>query len=57
MDASLLKQTEFAAIDREAWVKLAQKALKGADFDKTLISRPMTISPSSLSMNAAANRN
>ena len=39
MDASLLKETEFAAIDREAWVKLAQKALKGADFDKTLISR------------------
>jgi methylmalonyl-CoA mutase len=39
MDASLLKETEFAAIDREVWVKLAQKALKGADFGKTLISR------------------
>ncbi|MGH6860056.1 MAG: methylmalonyl-CoA mutase family protein [Phyllobacterium sp.] len=39
MDASLLKETEFAAIDRKTWVKLAQKALKGADFDETLISR------------------
>ncbi len=39
MDASLLKETEFAAIDRDHWVKLAQKALKGADFDETLISR------------------
>ncbi|PSH70598.1 methylmalonyl-CoA mutase [Phyllobacterium brassicacearum] len=39
MDASLLKETEFAAIDRETWVKLAQKALKGADFAETLISK------------------
>lgn len=39
MDASLLKETEFAAIDRETWVKLAQKALKGADFSETLISK------------------
>lgn len=39
MDASLLKQTEFAPIDRDGWVKLAQKALKGADFDESLISK------------------
>lgn len=39
MDASLLKETEFAAIDRDGWVKLARKALKGADFDEVLISR------------------
>ncbi|MCO4318396.1 methylmalonyl-CoA mutase subunit beta [Phyllobacterium sp. 21LDTY02-6] len=39
MDASLLKETEFAAMDRDKWVQLAQKALKGADFDSTLVSR------------------
>ncbi|EJN02653.1 methylmalonyl-CoA mutase subunit beta [Phyllobacterium sp. YR531] len=39
MDASLLKETEFAEMTQEKWVKLAQKALKGADFDETLISR------------------
>lgn len=39
MDASLLKETEFAAITHDKWVKLAQKALKGADFDEVLISR------------------
>ena len=39
MDASLLKQTEFAPIDRDGWVKLAQKALKGADFHESLISK------------------
>ena len=38
MDASLIKVTEFAAIDRDVWVKLAQKALKGADFDQSLTS-------------------
>jgi methylmalonyl-CoA mutase len=39
MDASLLKEIEFASIDRQAWVKLAQKALKGAEFDESLISK------------------
>lgn len=39
MDASLLKETEFAQTTQEKWVKLAQKALKGADFEETLISR------------------
>ncbi|MRG56019.1 methylmalonyl-CoA mutase [Phyllobacterium sp. SYP-B3895] len=39
MDSSLIKETEFAAIDRDIWVKLAQKALKGADFDESLTSR------------------
>jgi methylmalonyl-CoA mutase len=39
MDASLLKETEFAAIDRDKWVKLAQTALNGVDFGETLISR------------------
>src|SRR5687768_16065438 len=39
MDASLLKETEFAQTTHEKWVKLAQKALKGADFNETLVSR------------------
>lgn len=30
---------DFAKPDREAWVKLVEKALKGADFEKRLVSR------------------
>jgi methylmalonyl-CoA mutase len=39
MDTSILKDTAFAAANREGWVKLAQKALKGTDFHEALVSR------------------
>ncbi|WP_069059472.1 methylmalonyl-CoA mutase family protein [Sinorhizobium sp. RAC02] len=39
MDASILKDAGFAPVDEAGWRKLAEKALKGADFDATLISR------------------
>jgi methylmalonyl-CoA mutase len=39
MDASILKDAGFAPLDEAGWRKLAEKALKGADFDATLVSR------------------
>ncbi|MGE0279949.1 MAG: methylmalonyl-CoA mutase family protein [Rhizobiaceae bacterium] len=36
--ASLLAETEFAACDRQRWLKLAEKALAGALFEDVLIS-------------------
>ncbi len=39
MDASILKEAGFAPVDEAAWRKLAEKALKGADFEATLVSR------------------
>lgn len=39
MDASILKDAGFAPVDEAGWRKLAEKALKGADFDATLVSR------------------
>jgi methylmalonyl-CoA mutase len=38
MDADILDPLAFAATDREAWQKLVGKALKGADFEQTLVS-------------------
>lgn len=38
MDASILKDAGFAPVDEAGWRALAQKALKGADFDATLVS-------------------
>ncbi|MBX3597022.1 MAG: methylmalonyl-CoA mutase subunit beta [Rhizobiaceae bacterium] len=35
---SLLEDTEFGACDRSQWLKLAEKALKGAPFEETLVS-------------------
>nr|WP_298096805.1 methylmalonyl-CoA mutase family protein [uncultured Shinella sp.] len=39
MDASILTEAGFAPIDEAGWRKLAEKALKGADFDATLVSQ------------------
>jgi methylmalonyl-CoA mutase len=38
MDADILDPQAFAATDREAWLKLVGKALKGAEFEETLVS-------------------
>jgi methylmalonyl-CoA mutase len=38
MNADILDPRAFAATDREAWLKLVGKALKGADFEQTLVS-------------------
>lgn len=38
MDARILKRAGFAPVDEAAWRALAEKALKGADFDATLVS-------------------
>jgi methylmalonyl-CoA mutase len=38
MDADILDPLAFAATDREAWLRLVGKALKGADFEQTLVS-------------------
>lgn len=39
MDAGILKTAGFAPLDEAGWRTLAEKALKGADFDATLVSR------------------
>lgn len=39
MDASVLKAAVFPAADRGLWLKLVEKALKGADIEQTLMSR------------------
>jgi methylmalonyl-CoA mutase len=36
--AALLAETEFAACDRERWLKLAEKALAGTSFEDALVS-------------------
>ncbi len=36
MDASVIAQARFDAVDEAGWRKLAEKALKGAGFDETL---------------------
>jgi methylmalonyl-CoA mutase len=38
MDAKILQDAGFAPVDEAGWRKLAEKALKGADFDATLVS-------------------
>ncbi|MBO9097717.1 MULTISPECIES: methylmalonyl-CoA mutase family protein [unclassified Rhizobium] len=38
MTLNILDPQAFAATDREAWLALVGKALKGADFDRTLVS-------------------
>ena len=38
MDANILREAGFAAVDEAGWRKLAEKALKGADFDATVVS-------------------
>lgn len=38
MDARILQDAGFAPVDEAGWRKLAEKALKGADFDATLVS-------------------
>ncbi|WFS01654.1 methylmalonyl-CoA mutase family protein [Rhizobium tumorigenes] len=38
MTLNILDPQAFAATDREAWLVLVGKALKGADFDRTLVS-------------------
>ncbi|WP_411037264.1 methylmalonyl-CoA mutase family protein [Shinella sp. BYT-45] len=38
MDASILKDAGFAPVDEASWRTLALKALKGADFEETLVS-------------------
>ncbi|WLS01533.1 methylmalonyl-CoA mutase family protein [Shinella oryzae] len=39
MDASILRTAGFAPVDAAGWRALAEKALKGADFDATLLSQ------------------
>ncbi|WP_312414833.1 methylmalonyl-CoA mutase family protein [Shinella sp.] len=39
MDASILGTAGFAPVDEAGWRALAEKALKGADFDATLLSQ------------------
>lgn len=39
MDASILTEAGFQPIDEAGWRKLAEKALKGADFEATLVSQ------------------
>lgn len=39
MDAAVLKQSTFEALGLDDWRRLAEKALKGADFEETLVSR------------------
>ncbi|MBZ0161214.1 MAG: methylmalonyl-CoA mutase, partial [Notoacmeibacter sp.] len=39
MEASIIKNAQFEAADRATWAAAAKKALKGADFDETLIAR------------------
>lgn len=39
MEASIIKNARFEAADRATWAAAAKKALKGADFDETLIAR------------------
>lgn len=39
MDASILRTAGFAPVDEAGWRALAEKALKGADFDATLLSQ------------------
>ncbi|MEZ2132552.1 MULTISPECIES: methylmalonyl-CoA mutase family protein [unclassified Sinorhizobium] len=39
MDASVLKAVAFPTADRDLWLKLVEKALKGADIEQTLTSR------------------
>lgn len=39
MDASVIAAAHFDPIDEGGWRKLAEKALKGADFDETLTTR------------------
>ena len=39
MDADILKDAGFQPVDEAGWRRLAEKALKGADFDATLVSR------------------
>lgn len=39
MDAGILRDAGFAPVDEAGWRRLAEKALKGADFDATLVSR------------------
>lgn len=38
MDASILKDAGFAPLDEAGWRRLAEKALKGADFEASLVS-------------------
>lgn len=38
MDAGILSQTDFPPVDYDRWKALAEKALKGADFEATLVS-------------------
>ena len=38
MDARILQDAGFAPVDEAGWKKLAEKALKGADFEATLVS-------------------
>jgi methylmalonyl-CoA mutase len=38
MDADILDPQAFGATDRDAWLKLVGKALKGASFEETLVS-------------------
>ena len=39
MDAAAVSKAVFEPVDESRWRKLAEKALKGADFDETLVSR------------------
>ncbi|RLQ89384.1 methylmalonyl-CoA mutase subunit beta [Notoacmeibacter ruber] len=39
MDAALLRNAEFAPVDMESWRKLAEKALRGGDFEDNLVNR------------------
>ncbi len=38
MDAQVIRDAAFAEVTMEQWRALAEKALKGADFDDTLVS-------------------
>jgi methylmalonyl-CoA mutase len=39
MDAAIIRQAQFPPVDRDGWLELANKALRGASFEDALVSR------------------